>query len=123
MKYAIIQSGGKQYKVLEGQELLIDHLGVKEGSLIEFNEVLLMREDDKIDIGEPYVKTGKVVGKIMGEEKGTKLKVSKFKAKVRYRKTIGFRSLNTRVEIEKIIKGDGENIKPKVKTDKKRSKK
>ena len=119
MNYAIIQSGGKQYKVLEGQELLLDRLGKKDGSQIEFNQVLLIHANEKILIGEPFVKSAQVTGKIIGEEKGEKLKVSKFKAKVRYRKTIGFRAINTRVKIEKIIIGNKDNLKSKVTVDNK----
>lgn len=108
MQYAVIKTGGKQHKVSEGEEILVDKLCVKEGSQIDFPEVLLVRRDNEVAIGDPLVKEGKVTGKVIGIVKGKKIRVSKFKAKVRYRRTIGFRPLYTKVLIEKIILGKEE---------------
>ncbi len=102
MKYAVIQSGGKQYKVEEGKEILIDRLNCQEGEKVNFDRILLVRTDEEILIGDPLVKGAKVSGRLIKEIKGKKLKVSKFKAKVRYRKTIGFRPKYSQVLIEKI---------------------
>lgn len=100
MKYAIIASGGKQYKVNEGDELLVDKLDEK---LTAFNPpVLFIRDEDKTIIGSPYLTESTVSGKILGNISGEKIRVSKFKAKVRYRRTIGFRPKYTKVFIETI---------------------
>lgn len=105
MKYAVIQSGGKQYKVNEGEEILVDKLLIEEGANYSFPDILLIRDGEKIVIGEPQVAEGKVLGKVLGQEKGDKITVSKFKAKVHYRRSIGFRPLYTRILIEKISIG------------------
>ena len=102
MTYAVIQTGGKQYKVSVGDEILIDRLNIEKGKEYSFPEVLLIRSDNKTVIGNPYVTGGKVAGKVLDHIKGDKIRVAKFKAKVRYRRVIGFRPFYSRVLIEKI---------------------
>jgi large subunit ribosomal protein L21 len=102
MKYAVIRIAGRQYRVSEGKEVLVDRLPLKPESKFDFPEVLLIRTDSSLLIGEPLVKEGKVTGKVLGEVKGEKIKISKFKAKVRYHRTIGFRPIYTKVLIEQI---------------------
>lgn len=102
MDYAIIRTGGKQYKVSEKETILIDKLVSSKGEKVVFPEVLLIRRDDSILIGDPLVKNGEVVGKVVEELRGEKITIAKFKAKVRYRRKIGFRSHLTKVLIEKI---------------------
>ena len=98
-KYAVIRIKGNQYKVTEGQELLVDKLRDKK---IE-PEVLLLVDDGKVKVGKPTAKDTKVKIKILKEEeKGKKLYVQKYKAKSRYRKKIGFRPVYTRLLVEKI---------------------
>lgn len=97
-KYAVIKLAGHQYKVAEGEELLVDHLTDKK---VE-PEVLLLVDDGKVKVGQPKVSGAKVSVKLMGEEKGEKIDVYKYKAKSRYRKHTGFRPLYTRLLIEKI---------------------
>lgn len=98
MKYAVIKFQGHQYKVSEGQELLVDKLvGQSEP------EVLLVADADKVTVGKPTLKDAKVKVKVVtGEEKGEKLHIFKFKAKSRYRRKTGFRPIYSRVLIEKI---------------------
>ncbi|MBI2617038.1 50S ribosomal protein L21 [Candidatus Gottesmanbacteria bacterium] len=103
MKYAIVKTGGKQYKVDEGQEFLFDKLAGDVGSNIEFSHVLFMRKDSDIKIGTPDVAGGKVVGKVISQLQGKKLSIFKFKAKVNYRRKMGFRPKLTRVKIETIV--------------------
>ena len=102
MQYAIIQSGGKQYKVSEKEEITVDRLSAEEGSDYLFPEVLLVKSEENILIGEPVVQSAVVSGKIVKHIKGDKVRVSKFKAKVNYRRSIGFRPYKTQVLIEKI---------------------
>lgn len=97
-KYAIIRLKGHQYKVEEGQELLVD-----KASEIISPEVLLFVDKEDVKIGTPVLKDVVVKTKILkDEEKGKKISVFKYKAKSRYRKKIGFRPLYTRLLIEKI---------------------
>lgn len=110
MKYAIVNIAGKQYKVEEGQELLVDRLssqGIapsadKMATKAIFDEVLLVVDGDKTTIGAPHVAGSKVEVEVLGEEKGEKIRVVKYKSKSRYRKTRGFRALHSKVKITKI---------------------
>lgn len=99
MKYAIIRLSGHQYKVIEGEELLVDFLNGEKPEV----EVLMVKNEDKIQVGSPVLTKNPVTVKVIAEEeKGIKLHVSKFKAKSRYRKKVGFRPTLTRLKIEKI---------------------
>lgn len=102
MKYAIIRSGGKQYKVVEGGFVEVDKIDLDEGKDFAFEEVLLVSDDGVAKIGQPQVKGASVSGKIVAQVKGDKIRVAKFKAKARYRRVQGFRSQLTRIKIEKI---------------------
>lgn len=99
-KYAVIRVGGKQYKVEEGQEVLVDKV-IDIKSLAP--EVLLVADGENVEVGKPVLtKTGLKFKVITELEKGVKVDVYKFKAKSRYRKHVGFRSQHTRLLIEKI---------------------
>lgn len=103
MKYAIVNSGNKQYKVSEGDVLLVDRLtGVAAEAEYEFPEVLLFVDGDTKEVGMPTVAGVTVSGKVLAEVKGPKVRVAKFKAKARYRRATGFRAALTKVKIEKI---------------------
>ncbi len=98
MEYAIVESGGKQYKVTPGMKLELDNLGLTEGEF-ELKNVLFSVSGEDINIGMPYIVGMSVKAKVLGPAKGDKVRVSKFKSKSRYRKTIGFRASLTTVEI------------------------
>jgi len=102
VKYAVIKTGGKQYKVKEGDVIEVDRLSEK-GQKIVFDEVLLSVTDSTVKIGKPKIANGKVEAQLINNTRGEKIRVSKFKAKVRYRKTTGFRANLTKVKITKII--------------------
>jgi large subunit ribosomal protein L21 len=114
MNYAVIKTGGKQYKVQEGDIIEIDKIVGKDGKFT-FEEVLLLVNDGKVTVGKPFIVGEKVEGKILEDIKGIKVRVSKFKSKVRYRRTTGFRASLTKVQIEKI---GGVKAKTEVKTEK-----
>lgn len=101
MKYAVFSDRGKQYKVYEGQELYLNRLGGANGKL-EFDNVLLYVDGETVRLGQPTVSGAKISAEVLREEKGEKIRVAKYKAKSRYRKVRGHRSLYTRVKIEKI---------------------
>ncbi len=103
MNYAVIKTGGKQYKVAEGDVIEIDRISGKDGK-VSFEEVLLLVTGGKVKVGKPFVAGEKVEGKILEDIRGEKVRVSKFKSKVRYRRTTGFRAALTRVQIGKIGK-------------------
>jgi large subunit ribosomal protein L21 len=102
MKYAVIKLQGKQYKLTEGEQLTVDLLDVEDGKTFDVDEVLLVVEDGKENIGTPLVKGAKVTLKALESGKGEKIRVFKYKSKSKYRKTIGHRQKQTTVQVEKI---------------------
>ncbi|HHY47005.1 MAG TPA: 50S ribosomal protein L21 [Firmicutes bacterium] len=100
--YAIIRTGGKQYRVEEGDELNVELLATKEGDIVEFNDVLLVHAGDAVMVGRPLVEGATVVGRVLGHGKAKKILVFKYKAKKNYRRRFGHRQPYTRVRIEEI---------------------
>lgn len=101
MRYVVFKSGGKQYKASEGDILDLEvPLKNKE---VTFDEVLLYGSDGDYKIGDPKVKGVSVKATVLGEVKGEKILVSKFKSKVRYRRSTGHRARFSRVKIDKIV--------------------
>lgn len=100
MKYAVISSGNKQYKVAEGDTIVVDRLEAK-GSY-DFPQVLLFVDGDTRKVGAPTLTDVVVSGKVVEDIRGPKIRVSKFKAKAKYRRVTGFRAAQTKVQIEKI---------------------
>lgn len=101
--YAIIQTGGKQYRVQEGDVLTIEKLDAAEGAEVEFDQVLTVVKDGSIEIGKPVVAGAKVTGKVVAQGKAKKILVFKYKAKSNYRRRQGHRQPFTKVVIEKIL--------------------
>lgn len=100
MKYAIVKIKGSQYKVSEGDEILV---GLHQEKEKVEPEVLFVNSDGKVSIGNPQVKGAKVAVKVLEQkEAGKKLHVKKFKSKSRYRRKIGFKPKFTRIQIGKI---------------------
>lgn len=100
---AVIKTGSKQYLISPGQKIKIEKLDKKEGEEIVFSEVLLLEKEKKLEIGTPLVKGAKVIGKVIGQKKGKKLIIFKYKPKTRYKKKAGHRQPFTEVEITKIM--------------------
>ena len=121
MQYAVIRSGGKQYKINVGDTLTLDNLNT-ENKKIVFDDVLLVVNDGKVNLGNPNVSGARVEASLIENKKGDKIRVSKYKAKVRFRKTIGFRARLSVVKIEKIATGVEKAEKKTVKATKTASK-
>ena len=100
--YAIIESCGKQYKVTEGDVVFFEKLDAEEGKKVTFDKVMLVSEDGKVQVGNPYVKGVKVEGKVVAHGKAKKIIVFKMKAKANYRRRYGHRQPYTKVEITAI---------------------
>ena len=100
--YAVIESCGKQYKVAEGDVVFFEKLDAEEGKKVTFDKVILVSDDKKVQVGNPYVKGIKVEGKVVSHGKGKKILVFKYKAKKNYRRTQGHRQPYTKVEITNI---------------------
>ena len=100
--YAIIETGGKQYRVTQGQTVDVDNLNVIDGDAVELDKVLVLGDDKNATIGVPTVAGAKVMATSKGTVRGDKIIVYKFKSKVRYRKKTGHHQLYTRLAIDKI---------------------
>ena len=100
--YAIIETGGKQYKVAEGQTIDVERIDVAEGGTVELDRVLLVADGDKVSIGNPVVTGAKVKATARETGKADKVIVFKYKPKVRYRRKNGHRQLYTRLSIDSI---------------------
>ena len=102
--YAIIVTGGKQYKVSEGDVIFVEKLGLEADDKVVFDNVLAVGEGEDITFGTPSVDGAKVEGKVIKNGKSKKIRVFKYKPKKNYRKRIGHRQAYTQVEINKIVK-------------------
>ncbi|OPX43109.1 50S ribosomal protein L21 [Ruminiclostridium hungatei] len=100
--YAIIMTGGKQYKVQEGDVVFIEKLAADEGSAVTFDKVLAVSKDGNVSFGAPVLDAATVSGKVLSHGKGEKIIVFKYKAKKNYRNKQGHRQPYTKVQIEKI---------------------
>ena len=100
--YAIIADSGRQYKVEEGQELVVDYRDVESGKDVTFDRVLAVGAGGDVKLGTPVVDGAKVTAKVLGPEKGPKLVVQKIRRRKNSRRKTGHRSILTRVKIEKI---------------------
>ncbi len=111
--YAIVESGGKQYRVAPGQTINIERLGITEGEAIELDKVLLIADDEKLTVGQPVIDGAKVVATSKGEFRDKKVVVFKYKPKVRYSKKTGHRQSYTRLTIDSILAPGAAAAKPK----------
>lgn len=100
--FAIIETGGKQYLVNQGDKIRIEKLTLKAGESVKFDKVLFVSDDKDFQVGKPYLAGITVEGKILKQGKAKKIHVLKYKAKARYRRKIGHRQQYTEVEITKI---------------------
>ena len=110
--YAIIETGGKQYKVTPGAVIDVDRMDAAEGDIVEVEKVLIIADGEKITVGTPAVEGAKVIATSQGEVRGDKIIVLKYKPKVRYRKKTGHRQRYTRLTIDSIVGPGAEEGEP-----------
>ncbi|MGH8497533.1 MAG: 50S ribosomal protein L21 [Methylococcales bacterium] len=103
--YAVIQTGGKQYRVEEGQTLKFEKLSVDEGAEVEFDRVLLVKSGDNIQVGKPFVDGGRVTGMVQSRGRHKKIVVIKFRRRKHHMKRMGHRQDYTEVQITGISVG------------------
>jgi large subunit ribosomal protein L21 len=101
--YAIVETGGKQYKVRAGETIEVEKLPLKVGQKVELDRVLLVSDKNKFQVGSPTVEGAKVMATVAGQGKGKKVIVFKYKPHNRYRRKAGHRQAYTRLWIDKII--------------------
>ncbi|SHH20386.1 large subunit ribosomal protein L21 [Thermosyntropha lipolytica DSM 11003] len=101
--YAVIKTGGKQYKVSEGDIIKVEKLPAEEGQEIVFEEVLLINDENgNVKVGKPLVEGAKVTAQVLEQGKGKKIYVMKYKRRKNYRRKKGHRQPFTKVKIQKI---------------------
>ncbi len=100
--YAVIKTGGKQYRVAEGQTLKVEKLEIEEGASVEFDTVLMIADGDRIEVGAPYVEGGRVTATVKSQGRGPKIRIIKFRRRKHYFKTQGHRQSYTELRINGI---------------------
>ena len=100
--YAIIETGGKQYKVAEGDIITVEKLNVEAGQEVTFNTVLVLSKNDTVSVGAPYVEGASVVASVLGEGKEKKVVVYKYKPKKGFHKKRGHRQPFTKLQIKSL---------------------
>ncbi|MCB1826020.1 MAG: 50S ribosomal protein L21 [Candidatus Competibacteraceae bacterium] len=100
--YAVIKTGGKQYRVAEGQTLKVEKLEIEEGASVEFDTVLMIADGDQIAVGAPYVEGARVTATVKSQGRGPKIRIVKFRRRKHYRKTQGHRQSFTELSISGI---------------------
>jgi large subunit ribosomal protein L21 len=103
MEYAIIKTGGKQYKVSKDSIIEVERLAAKAGDRFTFEEVLMIVSDGKVKLGKPKVTGAAVKAEVLENLKGEKLRIAKFKAKAKYRRVTGHRQYLTKLKILDIL--------------------
>ena len=110
--YAVIESGGKQHRVTEGEVLKLEKLEASTGDKVNFDKVLMVGEGADVQIGKPYVESGKVTAEVISHGRGDKVTIIKFNRRKHYRKQQGHRQWFTEVKITE-ISADGKAKAPK----------
>lgn len=100
--YAVIATGGKQYRVAQGEKLRVEKLDAEEGASVEFDNVLLVGSGEDVKVGAPYVEGGKVTATIKSHGRGEKVEIIKFRRRKHSRKQMGHRQHYTELEITSI---------------------
>jgi large subunit ribosomal protein L21 len=103
MKYAIVEDGGKQYRAVEGELIDVDRYSAQEGEQIDLERVLLVSDGETVTVGTPLVSSAKVQATVVGQVKGPKIIVFRYKPKKRYRVKKGHRQQYTRLKIDSIV--------------------
>ncbi|HRX71289.1 MAG: 50S ribosomal protein L21 [Candidatus Competibacteraceae bacterium] len=100
--YAVIKTGGKQYRVAEGQTLKVEKLEVEEGASVEFDTVMMLADGDQIQVGAPYVDGARVTATVKSQGRGPKVRIIKFRRRKHYFKRQGHRQSYTELRINGI---------------------
>jgi large subunit ribosomal protein L21 len=97
--YAIVATGGKQYRVKEGEKLRVEKLSAEAGDTVELDKVLMVGEGEDVKIGAPYLEGAKVTATVSANGRGDKVKIVKFRRRKHYRREMGHRQSYTEIEI------------------------
>lgn len=103
--YAVIRTGGKQYRVSEGAVLRVERVDAATGAKVQFDEVLMVGGGNKVKLGTPLIKGGKVTAEVLSQGKAKKIEVVKFKRRQGYKRQLGHRQPYTEIKITGISAG------------------
>ncbi|MDH5407112.1 MAG: 50S ribosomal protein L21 [Gammaproteobacteria bacterium] len=103
--YAVIETGGKQYRVSQGQRIRVEKLEADEGASVDLEKVLLVADGEDVKIGKPYLAGGKVTATVKAQGRGDKIRIIKFRRRKHYKKVQGHRQSYTEIEITGINAG------------------
>ncbi len=101
--YAVIKTGGKQYKVSPGDVVRVESLDAKKGDTVELKEVFMIADGDKVSVGKPSLATAKVTAEVVDQDRGEKLLIFKHRRRKGYRNTNGHRQNYTAIKVKEII--------------------
>ena len=101
--YAVIQTGGKQYRVKSGEQVKVELLAAEVGATISFDNVLMLGEGDGVKVGAPFVSGAKVRATVVAQGRGEKVRIFKMRRRKHYAKTQGHRQSFTEVRIDEIV--------------------
>lgn len=103
MSYAVILCGGKQHRVTEGETLSLDKIEQGVGETIKFDQILMLRNGEKVVLGSPFVKGSTVEAEVISQFRGKKIRIIKFKRRKHHMKHMGHRQYLTKIRITKIV--------------------
>ncbi|MFQ6101371.1 MAG: 50S ribosomal protein L21 [Anaerolineae bacterium] len=101
--YAVVKSGARQYRAGVGDMILVERLPAKVGQQLKLDEVLLIADDKRVEIGRPTVKGAKVLATVVAQEKGPRIRIFKYHPRKRYRRRAGHRQRYTRLRVDRIV--------------------
>ena len=101
--YAVVRSGGRQYRASVNDTILVERLPVEVGQRLELDDVLLIADGEQVTIGQPTVAGARVVATVLDQEKGPKIRIWKYRPKERYRRRQGHRQQYTRLRVDEIV--------------------
>ena len=101
--YAVVKSGARQYRAGVGDTIIVERLPAETGQQLELNQVLLVADGERVEIGQPTVSGASVVTTVVAQEKGPKIQIFKYRPKERYRRRAGHRQHYTRLRVDQIV--------------------
>jgi len=101
--YAVVRSGARQYRTEVGDTILVERLPAEVGQQLELDEVLLVADDERVEIGQPTVDGAKVLATVVAQEKGPKIRIFRYRPRKRYRRRAGHRQRYTRLLVDEIV--------------------
>ncbi|MBL7064084.1 MAG: 50S ribosomal protein L21 [Anaerolineae bacterium] len=101
--YAVVRSGARQYRTEVGDTILVERLPAEVGQQLELDEVLLVADGERVEIGQPTVDGAKVLATVVAQEKGPKIRIFRYRPKKRYRRRAGHRQRYTRLLVDEIV--------------------